>query len=84
VPTFRSSCYVSAPTYHELRKVMGTGKFMTLVPLFHLTFLDRIRRSWCRNVKWAALARFQFLTRADQGRALSRPAWRKLALSDDF
>jgi len=26
------------------------------VPLFHLKFLDRIRRLWCRNFKWAALA----------------------------
>ena len=23
VPTFRSSCYISAGTFHELRKVMG-------------------------------------------------------------
>jgi len=28
VPTFRSSCYASARTSHELRKVMGTGKSM--------------------------------------------------------
>jgi len=26
VPTFRSSCSISASTVHELRKVMGTGK----------------------------------------------------------
>jgi hypothetical protein len=26
----------------ELRKVMGTGKFMMLVPLSHLKFLDGI------------------------------------------
>jgi hypothetical protein len=26
VPTFRSSCAASAPTFHELRKVMGTGR----------------------------------------------------------
>src|SRR5689334_16152856 len=37
--------------FHELRKVMGTSKIVTLVPLFYLTFLDRIRRLWCRNVK---------------------------------
>jgi branched-chain amino acid transport system substrate-binding protein len=35
---------------------MGTGKLIILVPLFHLKFLDRIRRLWCRNFKWAALA----------------------------
>ena len=38
-------------TFHELRKAIGTGKVMILVPLFYLTFLDRIRRLWCRNVK---------------------------------
>src|SRR5690348_13817516 len=27
---------------HELRKVMGTSKPMVLVPLFYLTFLNRI------------------------------------------
>src|SRR5579872_4174465 len=37
--------------FHELRKVMGTGKLMILVPLFYLTFLGRICRKWCRNVK---------------------------------
>ncbi|SHN68170.1 hypothetical protein SAMN05444170_1295 [Bradyrhizobium erythrophlei] len=26
-------------TFHELRKVTGTSKFMVLVPLFHLKFL---------------------------------------------
>ena len=55
VPTFRSSYYTSAHTFHELRKV-STSKFMILVPLFHLKFLDRICRLWCRNFKWAALA----------------------------
>jgi len=34
---------------------MGTGKFMILVPLFHLKFLDGIRRLRCRNFKWAAI-----------------------------
>ena len=34
VPTFRSSCSIAAPTFHELRKVMGTSKPMILVPLF--------------------------------------------------
>jgi hypothetical protein len=37
--------------FHELRKAMGTSKLMILVPLFHLTFLERICRKWCRNVK---------------------------------
>jgi hypothetical protein len=37
--------------FHELRKVMGTSKLMILVPLFYLTFLGRICREWCRNVK---------------------------------
>jgi hypothetical protein len=35
---------------------MGTGKPMILVPLFHLKFLDKICRLWCKNFKWAALA----------------------------
>src|SRR5579883_2210349 len=55
VPTFRSTCYISAGTFHVLRKVMGTSKSLILVPLFYLTFPSRIRRGWCRNVKWAAL-----------------------------
>jgi hypothetical protein len=37
--------------FHELRKAMGTSKLMILVPLFYLTFLERICRKWCRNVK---------------------------------
>ena len=45
VPTFRSSCYLAAATFHELRKVMGTSKSMTLVPLFYLKFLNGIRGS---------------------------------------
>ncbi len=55
VPTFRSSCYASASTFRELRKVMGTSKSRFLVPLFHLKFLDGICRLRCRNFKWAAL-----------------------------
>jgi adenosylcobinamide-phosphate synthase len=51
---FRSSCTTSAPTFHELRKVMGTGKLMILVPLLHLKFLDGIRRLRRGNFKWAA------------------------------
>src|SRR3569832_1833966 len=54
-PTFRSSCTASAPTLHELRKVMGTTKQnRSSVPLVHLKFLDEVRRLWCRNFKWAA------------------------------
>ena len=34
---------------------MGTSKSMILVPLFYLKFLNRVRRLWCRNFKWAAL-----------------------------
>jgi hypothetical protein len=33
VPTFRSSCSSATPAFHELRKVMGAGKLMILVPL---------------------------------------------------
>ena len=56
VPTFRSSCNTSARTFQGLRKVMGTSKFMILVPPVHLKFLDGIRRLRCKNFKWAALA----------------------------
>jgi hypothetical protein len=35
---------------------MGTSKPMTLVPLFDLKFLDRMRRLHRRNFKSAALA----------------------------
>src|SRR5579864_9682466 len=45
--------------FHELRKAMGTGKLTILVPLFYLTFLERICRKWCRNVKEAALVDHQ-------------------------
>ena len=55
VPTFRSSSPVAAPTFHELRKVVGTSKPMTLVPLFDLKFLDQTRHLHCRNFKSAAL-----------------------------
>jgi outer membrane protein, multidrug efflux system len=55
VPTFRSSCTISARTFHELQKVMGTRKPKILVPLFHLKFPDGICRLRCRNFKWAAL-----------------------------
>src|SRR6202041_1183235 len=56
VPTFRSSYSAAAPVFHELRKVMGTSKFMIAVPLSHVKFLNRICRVWCRNFTWAALA----------------------------
>ena len=54
-PTFRSSCSASAPTFHELRKAMGTSKSKMRVPLFHLRFPDGICRLRFRNFKWAAL-----------------------------
>ena len=56
VPTFRSSYTVSAPSFHQLLKVMGTSKSMILVPLCYLKFLDRIRRLRCRNFKLTVLA----------------------------
>src|SRR4029077_19038399 len=68
VPTFRSSCYTSAPTFHELRKVMGTSKLMILVPLFHLKFLIGICRLWRRNFKWAALVVSASVVSASQGK----------------
>src|ERR1700722_1322017 len=39
VPTFRSSYTLTAPTFHELRKVTGTSNFIFLVPLSYLKFL---------------------------------------------
>jgi tripartite ATP-independent transporter DctP family solute receptor len=54
-PAFRSSCYASAPIFHELRKVTGTEKFTIPVTLYRLKFLERICRLWRRNFKWAAL-----------------------------
>src|SRR3954452_18567976 len=53
VPTFRSSYTVSAITFYELRKVMGTSKFMILVPLFDLKSLGSFRRLRCRDFKSA-------------------------------
>src|SRR4051794_25390440 len=58
VPTFRSSYTVSAITFYELRKAMGTSKFMILVPLFDLKSLGSFRRSRCRDFKSAALGLF--------------------------
>jgi len=55
VPTFRSSCTASVPTFHELRKAMGTSESKFRVPLFHLRFLKGVRRLRFRNLKWAAL-----------------------------
>src|SRR4051794_26127899 len=56
VPTFRSSYTISAITFYELRKAMGTSKFMILVPLFDLKSLGSFRRLRCRDFKSAALA----------------------------
>src|SRR3954467_4534852 len=55
VPTFRSSYTISAITYYELRKAMGTSKFMILVPLFDLKSLSSFRRLRRRDFKSAAL-----------------------------
>jgi hypothetical protein len=55
-PTFRSSCSTSAPTFHELRKAMGTSKSMILVALIDLKSLKRTRRLWCRDLRSAVLA----------------------------
>ena len=41
--------------FHELRKVMGTGKLMILVPLFDLKSLGTIRGRWCRDFRSAVL-----------------------------
>jgi hypothetical protein len=56
VPTFRSSYTISAITFYELRKAMGTSKFRILVPLFDLKSLGSFRRLRCRDFKSAALA----------------------------
>src|SRR3954447_17907453 len=55
VPTFRSSYTISAITFYELRKAMGTSKFMIRVPLFDLKSLGSFRRLRCRDFKSAAL-----------------------------
>src|SRR3954466_11404409 len=55
VPTFRSSYTISAVTFYELRKAMGTSKFMILVPLFDLKSLGSFRRLRCRDFKSTAL-----------------------------
>src|SRR4051795_9333895 len=61
VPTFRSSYTISAITFYELRKAMGTSKFMLLVPLFDLKSLGSFRRLRCRDFKSAALVRWMVL-----------------------
>jgi len=54
VPTFRSSCYIASSTFTNFGKSWALAKILIPVPLFYLKFLDRIRRSWCRNFKQAA------------------------------
>jgi hypothetical protein len=39
------------PPFTNLGKSWALAICENLVPLFYLTFLDRIRRGWCRNVK---------------------------------
>src|SRR4051794_4596437 len=56
VTTFRSSYTISAISFYELRKAMGTSKFMIPVPLFDLKSLGSFRRLRCRDFKSAALA----------------------------
>ena len=51
VPTFRSSCYIAAPTFTNFAKSWALAKILILVPLFYLKFLYRIRGSRCRNFK---------------------------------
>ena len=41
VPTFRSSCYVGAPTPTNFGKSWALANILILVPLFYLKFLDR-------------------------------------------
>jgi len=53
VPTFRSSYTISAITFYELRKAMGTSKFIILVPLFDLKSLGSFCRLRCRDFKSA-------------------------------
>src|SRR3954451_10642931 len=55
VPTFRSSYTISAITFYELKKAMGTSKFMIPVPLFDLKSLGSFRRLRCRDFKSVAL-----------------------------
>jgi hypothetical protein len=38
VPAFRSSCYTSAATFHELRKVTGTSKLIVSSAAFLFEF----------------------------------------------
>ena len=59
---FRTTHHTSAPLpkfvihcstlRHELRKQRGTGKFMTLMPLFDLKFLEEIAASGAGTSNW--------------------------------
>jgi cytochrome c len=55
VPTFRSSRALAAILFRELQKVMGTSKFMVLVPLFDLKSPIGACRLQRRDFKSAAL-----------------------------
>jgi hypothetical protein len=56
VPTFRSSHFVSATPFCELRKAMGTSNSMIPGPLVDLKSLKKTRRLWRRDFRSVALA----------------------------
>src|SRR6476646_847638 len=56
VPTFRSSCSIAAPTFHELRKVRGTSKLIDSSTAYRSEVPERTRRLWCRDFRSAVLA----------------------------
>ena len=56
VPTFRSSCSIAAPTFHELRKVRGTSKLIVSSTAYRSEVPERTRRLWCRDFRSAVLA----------------------------
>jgi len=55
VPTFRSSYTISAITFYELWKAMGTSKFMILVPRFDLKSWVHFAACGAGDFKSAAL-----------------------------
>src|SRR4029078_7329995 len=47
--------HLKRPPFTNFGKSWALAKFMVLVPLFYLKFLDRFSGSWCRDFKKAGL-----------------------------
>src|SRR3984893_14688118 len=56
VPTFRSSCFIAAPTVTNFGKSWALANILNLVPLYRSEVPDRTRRLQCGDFRSAVLA----------------------------